>query len=117
MLELNRRSAVKNAFVNRPQKITLGELREIGIRGLLIYCSDCRGNNNIAISGERWPDHVRLSDLEPLFTCTACGLTGADAPIKGNFNWEQEQATKNPVQSGGLAWTGLRGRQTCRKVN
>jgi len=26
--------------VKGPQKITLGEMREIGIRGLLVYCSD-----------------------------------------------------------------------------
>jgi hypothetical protein len=25
-----------------------------------------------------WPDDVRLSDLEPRFTCQACGLRGAD---------------------------------------
>lgn len=25
---------------NRPQKINLGEMREIGARGLLVYCSD-----------------------------------------------------------------------------
>jgi hypothetical protein len=24
------------------------------------------------------PDHVRLSDLEPLFVCQACGHRGAD---------------------------------------
>jgi hypothetical protein len=26
--------------VNRPQKITLGEMRAMGVRGLLVYCSD-----------------------------------------------------------------------------
>src|SRR5438270_1284045 len=41
------------------------------------------------MSADRWPDDVRLSDLEPLFTCTACGLKGADA--RGNFNWAGEQ--------------------------
>jgi hypothetical protein len=28
--------------------------------------------------GDRWPDDVRLSDLEPRFTCQACGRRGAD---------------------------------------
>jgi hypothetical protein len=30
------------------------------------------------IDADRWPDHVRLSDLEPKFTCQACGHRGAD---------------------------------------
>jgi hypothetical protein len=29
--------------------------------------------DSIALSGDRWPDDVRLSDLEPRFTCQACG--------------------------------------------
>ena len=65
-------------------------MREMGIRGLLIYCSDYKCSHNIAISADRWPDHVRLSDLEPLFTCTACGLKGAE--VRANFNWEREQS-------------------------
>jgi hypothetical protein len=31
-----------------------------------------------AISGDRWSDDVRLSDLEQRFTCQACGRRGAD---------------------------------------
>jgi hypothetical protein len=53
--------------VTRLQKITLGEMRAMGIRGLLIYCSDYKCSHNVAISADRWPDDVRLSDLEPLF--------------------------------------------------
>jgi hypothetical protein len=30
------------------------------------------------ISGDRWADDVRLSELEPEFTCQACGRRGAD---------------------------------------
>ena len=62
----------------RPQKITLGEMRSQGVRGLLIYCSDYRCSHSIVISADRWPDDVRLSDLEPKFTCQACGHRGAD---------------------------------------
>ena len=41
----------------------------------LIYCRDHRCSHHVA---DRWPDHVRLSDIEPGFTCTACGKRGAD---------------------------------------
>jgi hypothetical protein len=32
----------------RPQKITLGEMRSTGVRGLLIYCSDYKCSHSIA---------------------------------------------------------------------
>jgi hypothetical protein len=66
------------ALTRRPQKITLGEMRSSGVRGLLIYCADYRCSHSIAISADQWPDDVRLSDLEPKFTCQACGHRGAD---------------------------------------
>jgi hypothetical protein len=62
----------------RPQKITLAEMRSSGVRGLLIYCADYRCSHSIAISADRWPDDVRLSDLEPKFTCQVCWHRGAD---------------------------------------
>jgi hypothetical protein len=49
----------------RPQKIILAEMRAANVRGLLIYCSDYHCGHWTAISGDRWPDDVRLSDLEP----------------------------------------------------
>ena len=57
--------------LTRQKKITLGEMRAYGVRGLLIYCSDYKCSHSAAISGDRWPDHVRLSDIEPRFTCQA----------------------------------------------
>jgi hypothetical protein len=57
----------------RQQKITFGEMRRMGVRGLLIYCSDYKCSHSTAISGYLWPDEVGLSDIEPVFTCKACG--------------------------------------------
>ena len=51
-------------MTKRPQKITFGEMRESGVRGVLIYCSDYKCSHHIAINGDQWPDDVRLSDLE-----------------------------------------------------
>jgi hypothetical protein len=59
------------------QKITFAEMRAPGVRGLLIYCSDYHCSYWVAISGDRWLDDVRLSDIEPKFTCQACGRRGA----------------------------------------
>jgi hypothetical protein len=45
---------------------------------LLVYCGVYKCAHSVVISSERWPDHIRLSDLEPKFTCQACGKRGAD---------------------------------------
>jgi len=71
----------------REQKITFGKMREMGVRGLLIYCCDYQCSHSIAISADRWPDDVRLSDIEPKFTCRACGRKGAD--VRPDFNWNK----------------------------
>jgi hypothetical protein len=42
-------------------------MRESGVRGILIYCSDYRCSHSTATSGDRWPDHLRLSDIELRF--------------------------------------------------
>jgi hypothetical protein len=44
------------------QKITFGEMRASGVRGLLVYCSDYKCSHGRAISGDRWPDDVRLPE-------------------------------------------------------
>jgi hypothetical protein len=64
--------------MQRPQKITFGEMRESGVRGVLIYCSDYKCSHSIAISADQCPDDVRLSDIEDRFVCKACGKRGAN---------------------------------------
>jgi hypothetical protein len=74
--------------MERPTKITFAEMREMGVRGLLVYCADYRCSHSIAISGDGWPDAVRLSDIEERFTCRACGKRGAD--VRPDFNWDRQ---------------------------
>jgi hypothetical protein len=62
----------------RQQKIKLGEMRATGLRRLLVYCGDYQCAHHVEISADRWQDDVRLSDLEPLFVCKACGHRGGD---------------------------------------
>jgi hypothetical protein len=76
--------------IERPQKITFAEMRSSGVRGLLVYCADYRCSHHIAISGDRWSDDLRLSDLEPKFVCSACGKRGAD--VRPYFDWDKPGA-------------------------
>jgi hypothetical protein len=58
--------------------MTLREMRESGPTRLLIYCGDYRCAHSVVVDAGRWGDGVRLSDLEPKFTCQVCGHRGAD---------------------------------------
>jgi len=64
--------------MQRQQKITLGEMRESGPTRLIVYCGDYKCAHHVEIAADRWQDDVRLSELEPLFVCQACGHRGAD---------------------------------------
>jgi hypothetical protein len=63
-------------------------MRASGVRGILVYCSDYRCSHYVAVTADQWDDDVRLSDIEPRFTCQACGLRGAD--VRPNFHWEAD---------------------------
>ncbi|WP_334517927.1 hypothetical protein [Bradyrhizobium sp. AZCC 2230] len=70
----------------RPMKITFGEMREMGLCGVLVYCH-C--GHHVALDAGRWPDNVRLSDLEPRFVCQGCGSRGAD--VRPDFDRGNQQ--------------------------
>jgi hypothetical protein len=86
---LDARSAESWAMpaLTRQQKIIFGEMRASGVRGIPVYCSDYRCSHSIAMSADRWSDDVRLSDIEPRFTCQACGKRGAD--VRPDFGWNE----------------------------
>jgi hypothetical protein len=103
--------------LTRQEKITFGEMRAFGVRGLLIYCSDYKCSHSTTMSADRWPDDVRLSDIEPLFTRQVCGQRGAD--VRPNFSWEEGPTrddfrtkhvgpTKPLARTFGMAKSGVR---------
>jgi hypothetical protein len=62
----------------RPPKITFGEIHASGVREVLIYCRNHRCSHSVEISADRWPDDIRLSDIEPGVVCSTCGKRGAE---------------------------------------
>jgi roadblock/LC7 domain-containing protein len=74
--------------VNRSQKITFAEMRSSGVR-VSWSIAQTIAAHWIAISGDRWPDDVRLSDIEGGFVCTVCGTRGAD--VRPDFDWALKQ--------------------------
>src|SRR5712671_423742 len=71
---------VKRTPTKREQEITLGEMRATGATHLLVYCGDYKCAHSHVVNAGRWPDHVRLSDLEPLFICRSAAF---GAPMFG----------------------------------
>ena len=64
--------------------ITFGQMRDQGVRKVLVYCRNHHCSHHTVVNADRWPDHVRLSDVEPKLTCSVCGKRGAE--IRPNFN-------------------------------
>jgi hypothetical protein len=81
--------------MDRPTKISFGEMRSSGVRGVLVYCADYRCSHYIAVTADQWPDDVRLSDIEPRFVSTACGKRGAD--VRPDFDWDKPSALKGDI--------------------
>ena len=76
--------------MQRLQKITFGEMRESGVSGVVVFCGDYRCSHSMSLSADRWPDQVRLSDIEPQFVCKACGKRGAD--VRPDFQGSSREA-------------------------
>jgi hypothetical protein len=76
--------------MTRPQKITFAAMRQSGVRGLLVFCSDLKCSRSMRISGDRWPEDVRLSEVEPRCVCGACGQRGAD--VRPDFDGDKRGA-------------------------
>ena len=75
--------------MQRNQKITFGEMRASGVRGVLIFCSDYRCSHSAKALTDGWADDLRLSDVEHRFVCKRCGRRGAD--IRPDFNWSRAE--------------------------
>lgn len=45
---------------------------------VLVYCRDHVAAITSKTNADGWPDDVRLSDIEPNFTCKRCGKRGAE---------------------------------------
>jgi hypothetical protein len=59
------------------EPITLGNMRELGVRSLDVSCWQC--HHSTVLNADRWPDHVAVPTFGPRMVCTGCGIIGADA--------------------------------------
>jgi hypothetical protein len=63
-------------------KIAFRDVRASGVHEVLIYCRDHHCSHHVETNADGWADEVRLSDIEPNFTCTRYGKKGAEVRPK-----------------------------------
>jgi endoglucanase len=67
---------------DRPIKISFGQMRGQGLRGILVYSADCHCSHPTVISTDRWSDGRRSCDFSGLYTDIRSALrTGASALV------------------------------------
>jgi len=57
--------------------MTLGNMRQNGVRGLYVTCLHC--DYHAEVNVDRWPDDVPVPSFGPRLRCTRCGKLGAAA--------------------------------------
>jgi hypothetical protein len=68
---------------DRPQKITFAEMRDRGVRGLLIYCSDYKCSRLVTMSGDRWPEDIVTEESVGIRRRPARLTSGCMYPTRG----------------------------------
>ena len=58
--------------------VTLGHMRALGCRRLLIYCSTGLCHHSAIVEADHWGDQTAIRDLCSKAVCTRCGVIGAD---------------------------------------
>jgi hypothetical protein len=66
------------------EPMTLGNMRELGVRSLDVSRWNC--HHQAVLSADRWPDEVAVPTFGPRMVCTCCGIIGADA----RPNWKEQ---------------------------
>ena len=68
--------------------MTLGNMRELGVRSLFVTCELC--HHVAVLPADRWGDVMLVSAFRPRMVCTRCGIVGADA----RPNWREMKASR-----------------------
>jgi hypothetical protein len=77
------------------EPMTLGNMRELGVRSLDMSCWPC--HHHAVLGADRWPDDVAVPTFGPRMVCTSCGIVGADA----RPNWKEQPARESLT---GVQW-------------
>jgi hypothetical protein len=60
------------------EPVTLGHVRSLACRDLLVYCTSGHCHHSATMNADWLPDAVSVRSLCSRMVCTRCGLIGAD---------------------------------------
>ena len=69
--------------------MTLGNMRQNGVRSLAVQCHQCR--HEVIMSVDHLPGDVTVPSFGRKMVCTKCGTIGADV----RPNWREKPAREN----------------------
>ena len=69
--------------------MTLGNMRESGVRSLWVRCGALHCNHDAVMDVSAYADDVAVPSFGPRMVCTVCGAIGADATP----NWQERVTT------------------------
>jgi hypothetical protein len=70
-------------FDQRVKPMTLGTMRQNGVRSLDVQCFGCR--HEVIVNVDRYPGDLLVTEFGPRMVCTKCGMVGADV----RPNWKE----------------------------
>ena len=73
--------------------MTLANMRENGVRSLLVYCNNPRCSHEAVVNVDRYGDDVLVRAFSARMVCTVCGVVGADARPNWKERGERESLT------------------------
>jgi hypothetical protein len=71
-------------FDQRIEPMTLGNMRQLGVRSLPVSCWLC--HHQAVLSADNWRDDISVPSFGPRMVCTSRGIVGADA----RPNWKEQ---------------------------
>jgi hypothetical protein len=67
------------------EPMTLGNMRELGVRSLAFRCHRCHHERTMNV--DHLPGDLTVPSFIPRMVCTSCGIVGADA----RPNWKERK--------------------------
>jgi hypothetical protein len=65
--------------------MTVGTLRQLGVRGLLLVCLDPKCRHEQTMSVDDYADEIEIPSFAPRMTCSKCGSERLDV----RPNWKE----------------------------
>jgi hypothetical protein len=60
--------------------MTLGNMRELGVRSLAVTCELC--HHEAILAADAWPNAVLVRTFASRMVCTRCGIVGGRCPAE-----------------------------------